>query len=1137
MRALAVNFTLLLFLAGVSAQELAPFTIASFLIDDSLSCRQQVNFAPTFTWTYSHPAQSYLLELQLKTQDSLIWETGLFMTDHQTSFQLPGLGLLERGQTYTMSIRAQHPELGWSPTLAVSFTMNTPPTTPQLDWNAGKILRGYPLLFNLRPASDRQCPAGSLLYHLQIACDTLFQHLVLDTICNQPALREIIPIRVDKFLPDNAYYYVRVRASDGVEYSPWSRHFPFGLDAVNAPPRSFSLLAPPDGSQVSQPPLLRWELTSDPDEEFDDGIKEYVLELATDSLMRQLVLRRTLKPTQNSYQLNALDNHQRYYWRLRAVDSRGAVTFCRRIFTFLTDFGNLPPDAPQLLAPLDSAIINPRGYFEWVLPLDPEGDSLNCELRIWSSSEPARVYSLPLSGTKIQKTWSEKDPDLTLTPERRIRVRLAHLPFYQALRDGWTYQWEVLVFDAWGGRSSSSQPNAFFIFDDGINQPPGAPVSGFQPADKIVDVRQPILRWDPVKDPDVGDRVRYQVMLSRERRFAARTFIMQESLLDEPSIRLGAPLIENALYYWKVRAVDLKGATSAWSPVLSFWVNSVNEPPQAAPHLFAPHHLAVVTPQTYFFWEDVADPDPGDSVDYLLEFSGDPNFKETVCQLKVERRHCRSVVWRERGQAPKAAIGINLSALPQSMMLRDNGLYYWRVIPVDRQNARGQPAPERYRIAYNSQNDPPYPVVSGFTPRSGSLVKTLRPEISWDATSDPDFDDFQSQLVYQVELAPAGDFPADKTRSVESEPGITTVKLSEDLTENAKWFYRIRARDKKGAFSEWSGLQFFITDAIQEAPYSVTTGFLPSDSAIVDTHKPILTWLPSDDPDPLQTSEHLTYLVRCFAAKDGKLVGQFTSLPGVPSVQLSGLKEDQYYFYQVAAVDPDKKQSPWSKPIYFGVNTTNSAPSPFQLLAPHYKQDSVAVDVHFCWQKAIDVDPNSKVSYTLYYSPDSTFGSGVTEVVINPDIADSLICYQPTLPLDEGRRYYWKVVARDEQGASRWASSSDKKPFVFRTVGQRNFSGGDDLSTIRLYQNYPNPFNVTTRIQYEVPEYTNLEVAIYDLLGQKVKSLASGAHPRGIYTVYWDGTDEAGTLLPGGVYICRLSTRGEYINRKVILLR
>ena len=77
-----------------------------------------------------------------------------------------------------------------------------------------------------------------------------------------------------------------------------------------------------------------------------------------------------------------------------------------------------------------------------------------------------------------------------------------------------------------------------------------------------------------------------------------------------------------------------------------------------------------------------------------------------------------------------------------------------------------------------------------------------------------------------------------------------------------------------------------------------------------------------------------------------------------------------------------------------------------------------------------------------------------------------------------------------------------------------------------LDQCYPNPFNPATTIRYALPEGSNVSLVVYNLLGQQVRTLVSGAQGPGYHTAVWDGRDEAGRMAATGVYIYRLQAGG-----------
>jgi len=88
-----------------------------------------------------------------------------------------------------------------------------------------------------------------------------------------------------------------------------------------------------------------------------------------------------------------------------------------------------------------------------------------------------------------------------------------------------------------------------------------------------------------------------------------------------------------------------------------------------------------------------------------------------------------------------------------------------------------------------------------------------------------------------------------------------------------------------------------------------------------------------------------------------------------------------------------------------------------------------------------------------------------------------------------------------------------------------------------LAQNFPNPFNSSTVIRFELPEDGEVELAVYNLAGQRVAVLAQGWREAGTYTVRWDGRDEGERELASGVYLYRLRAGERMETRKLALVR
>ena len=92
-------------------------------------------------------------------------------------------------------------------------------------------------------------------------------------------------------------------------------------------------------------------------------------------------------------------------------------------------------------------------------------------------------------------------------------------------------------------------------------------------------------------------------------------------------------------------------------------------------------------------------------------------------------------------------------------------------------------------------------------------------------------------------------------------------------------------------------------------------------------------------------------------------------------------------------------------------------------------------------------------------------------------------------------------------------------------------------SGFSLKQNYPNPFNSGTTISYTLPEKSDVQIIIYSLLGQPVRTLVNSNTHSGFHTVSWDGKDNNGDTLSGGIYLYQIRTANFTAVRKMLLLK
>jgi hypothetical protein len=129
----------------------------------------------------------------------------------------------------------------------------------------------------------------------------------------------------------------------------------------------------------------------------------------------------------------------------------------------------------------------------------------------------------------------------------------------------------------------------------------------------------------------------------------------------------------------------------------------------------------------------------------------------------------------------------------------------------------------------------------------------------------------------------------------------------------------------------------------------------------------------------------------------------------------------------------------------------------------------------------------------------------------------------------------WTIIATD--GLSDVYASNG--PFTLTIDGSELIISGNDLTleTFALHANYPNPFNPTTTISYDLPQRSRVTLDIYNILGERIKTLVNQSQDAGNRIAVWDGTDNLGRQVSAGVYLYQIQA-GEFTQtRKMLLLK
>ncbi|MEJ2055285.1 MAG: T9SS type A sorting domain-containing protein [Calditrichaceae bacterium] len=149
---------------------------------------------------------------------------------------------------------------------------------------------------------------------------------------------------------------------------------------------------------------------------------------------------------------------------------------------------------------------------------------------------------------------------------------------------------------------------------------------------------------------------------------------------------------------------------------------------------------------------------------------------------------------------------------------------------------------------------------------------------------------------------------------------------------------------------------------------------------------------------------------------------------------------------------------------------------------------------------------------------------------------------------DSGLIGYWRLdnaedtgegvlVSKDlsVNGNDGWLYGDTKLSSLPTAIPHENLTTPQNFT---LDQNYPNPFNPVTTIHYRLAKSANVKLIVYNMLGQKIRTLVDGNQLSGNYTVKWNGSNEFGQQAASGVYIYRMIVNGKSLeNRKMILMR
>ncbi len=212
-----------------------------------------------------------------------------------------------------------------------------------------------------------------------------------------------------------------------------------------------------------------------------------------------------------------------------------------------------------------------------------------------------------------------------------------------------------------------------------------------------------------------------------------------------------------------------------------------------------------------------------------------------------------------------------------------------------------------------------------------------------------------------------------------------------------------------------------------------------------------------------------------------------------------------------------------------GTSGGNTAPGAPELVSP-FEGETVSTSVPtLVVTNAVDPDPEETLTYGFRVFSDPlltnlvtsatgiTEGAGTTSWTVNPSLADDT--------------YYWLAFANDGQECG-----STMPTASFTVVGAQSISDNEWASSLRFRGISPNPSHGVSTLNFDLGQGGMVEARIFDLQGRSVRELGQ-ILPAGSQSIEWDGCDEMGRSVSGGIYLFSLKAREMDVRGRILLVR
>lgn len=253
---------------------------------------------------------------------------------------------------------------------------------------------------------------------------------------------------------------------------------------------------------------------------------------------------------------------------------------------------NRAPSGFSIITPTDGNEIKLADYLIWEQAQDPDiDDTLSYTLEI--DDDPG-FWSLDIKIDTVNNFFISNpsiadgsDGELKLTLEKSsgtgdaFALKVSDIPGIDSLIDDGEFYWRVLGFDNRGGQTGLTPGSHSFHLNLG-NDPPLSPSSGIRPvSDASVTVPLPVFRWDAAIDQDFSDgpsTLKYALELSNNNFQLG----FDKRVITEPGVdSILSPTFfeDNEIWYFRLSTIDDEGATSPQTPIMKFFINTIQSAP------------------------------------------------------------------------------------------------------------------------------------------------------------------------------------------------------------------------------------------------------------------------------------------------------------------------------------------------------------------------------------------------------------------------------------------------------------------------------------------------------------------------------------------------------------------------------